>query len=269
MMGSSCEPTRLRLVLGFSTPMPSESSSRKTPASRDISLVIALWFLGIAALVEIAVGAVGIAPVVASNLRKNSNSPAAPQPQASQGSMLSAPSAAADQAFPDHQPGLSQETLASAAKPSQLAVTEKPPAGNTPDNQASDGSVMQILNCRMEGSNDGSKTLQLAIKARSKARIDVPQVKVQVFFYDEQGGEIFPSKAQVTSRWISTPVDWTDGQPELLEVRYLSDESDPGIRFAGYVVAIYYRGDLQDCRSEPARLRKLFEPKYFIGLDEP
>jgi hypothetical protein len=121
----------------------------------------------------------------------------------------------------------------------------------------------------MEGSNDGSKTLQLAIKARTKVRIDVPQVKVQVFFYDEQGGEIFPSKAQVTSRWISTPVDWTDGQPELLEVRYLSDESDPGIRFAGYVVAIYYRGDLQDCRSEPARLRKLFEPKYFIGLDEP
>lgn len=239
--------------------MPSETTSGKAKAPRDTSLVIAFWFLGIAALVEIAAAAVGLAPVVASSLRKSSL-PLSP---------ASGETAAVNQSPHERPSPLSAEMPAPNPRPSQLPVTEKPPAGNTTENQAPDGSTMQILNCRMEGSNDGSKTLQLAIKARTKARIDVPQVKVQVFFYDEQGGEIFPSKAQVTSRWISTPVDWTEGQPELLEVRYLSDESDPGIRFAGYVVAIYYKGDLQDCRSEPARLRKLFEPKYFIGLDEP
>jgi hypothetical protein len=247
--------------------MPSESPSGKAPSSRDISLVIALWFLGIAALGEIAFAAVGLAPMVASNLRKSAPS-AIPAESASATAPAVQPAAVA-QPSPDHPAIPSGEPLPPSGKSSPLPAVEKPSTANSSENPSTDGSVMQILSCRMEGSDDGSKTLQLAIKARSKTQVDVPQVKVQVFFYDEQGGEIFPSKAQVTSRWISTPVDWADGQPELLEVRYLSDGGDPGIRFAGYVVAIYYRGDLQDCRAEPARLRKLFEPKYFIGLDEP
>jgi hypothetical protein len=37
---------------------------------------------------------------------------------------------------------------------------------------------------------------------------------------------------------------------------------------AGYLIAVYYKGDLQDCRADPPRLKKLFEPKYFIGSDE-
>ena len=128
---------------------------------------------------------------------------------------------------------------------------------------------MEILNADIKGAEGGSKTLLLAIKSHSREPIEVPQVKVQVYFYDEQNGEIVPSKAQVTSRWLSAPVDWKNGKPELLEVRYLSDTADPDVRFAGYVVAIYYKGDLQDCRADPPKLKKLFEPKYFIGLDEP
>ena len=96
----------------------------------------------------------------------------------------------------------------------------------------------------------------------------MPQVKVQVYFYDEDNGEIVPSKAQVTSSWTSPPVDWRNGEPELLEVRYLPESADPGIKFTGYLIAVYYKGDLQDCRSDPPRLKKLFEPKYYIGSDE-
>jgi hypothetical protein len=39
------------------------------------------------------------------------------------------------------------------------------------------------------------------------------------------------------------------------------------VKFSGYVVAVYYKGDLQDYRAEPSRLTKLFPLKYFIGLE--
>ena len=89
-------------------------------------------------------------------------------------------------------------------------------------------------------------------------------MKVQVYFYDDNNGEIGPSKAQVTSTWLN----WKVGEPELLEVQYLPDSVDMDVKFAGYLVAIYYKGDLQDCRADPPRLKKLFEPKYYIGSDE-
>lgn len=128
--------------------------------------------------------------------------------------------------------------------------------------------VLQILNARLEGNDEGSKKLRVTIKSSPKETIDVPQVKVQVYFYDEDSGEIIPSKSQVTSSWNSPPIDWKNGEPELLEVSYIPETADPGIKFAGYLIAVYYKGDLQDCRADPPRLKKLFEPKYFIGSDE-
>jgi len=131
------------------------------------------------------------------------------------------------------------------------------------------GALLQIVSDRLESSGQGSKKLQVTIKGDKRQQIQVSEVKVQVYFYDEENGEIVPSKAQVTSSWLSLPVDWKKEIPELLEVNYLPDSVDENIRFAGYLVAIYYKGDLQDCRANPPRLKKLFEPKYFIGNDEP
>ena len=68
---------------------------------------------------------------------------------------------------------------------------------------------------------------------------------------------------------MSLPISWRKkGEPELLQVSYLPDQTDQALKFAGYVVAIYYKGDLQDYRSEPSSLQKQFPLKYFIGLDE-
>ena len=147
-------------------------------------------------------------------------------------------------------------------------ATEKPFTPGTSDSMMPGAPVLQILNARLEGNEEGSKKLQVTIKSSPKETIDVPQVKVQVYFYDEDNGEIVPSKAQVTSSWTSPPVDWRNGEPELLEVRYLPESADPGMKFTGYLIAVYYKGDLQDCRSDPPRLKKLFEPKYYIGSDE-
>jgi len=133
------------------------------------------------------------------------------------------------------------------------------------------GSPLGIVSAKLLSGEDGSKKLLIAIKAGIGESIEVPQVQVQVYFYDQDGvnGDVFPSKAQVTSSWMSRPVSWKKkGEPELLQVSYLPDKTDPMPKFAGYVVAVYYRGDLQDYRSEPSNLQKKFSLKYYIGLDE-
>jgi hypothetical protein len=125
-------------------------------------------------------------------------------------------------------------------------------------------SVLKIVGARLTDWENGSKKLQVSIKESSHERIDSSQEKVQVYFYDQDGDKIVPSNAQVTSKWLN----WLSGEPQSVEVSYLPESVNRGVRFAGYVVTVYYKGDLQDCLSKPARLRKLFEPKYYIGTDK-
>jgi hypothetical protein len=273
--------------------MPTELLTGTPGSRRDRSLVVAYWVLGIVAVLELLYAAVGMAPKVASTVRKAqpTNQSADPQqvPLHSQAETAMNPSnSVATLNAPGQPPSTPSSPVKTVTEPTALTIPEPAeqqpvppvpvpgsdstdrPFRQPPSDAASpDGAAIEILNAEIKGNEGGSQTLQLAIKSRSHDPIDVPQVKVQVYFYDEQNGEIVPSKAQVTSRWLSAPVDWSNGKPELLEVRYLADTADPDVRFAGYVVAIYYKGDLQDCRANPPKLKKLFEPKYFIGLDEP
>jgi hypothetical protein len=272
--------------------MPSELLNANAAPRRDRSLVIAYWVLGVVALVEVITAAVGLAPKVAGNVRKSHAS--SPDTALAAESALISQQLSSSSSTPSSTP---QTALApSNSKTSKSAKTEEipalavdpntdqqPPASDSappldstdrpfrqpPSNAASpEGAAIEILTADLKGTDDGSKTLQLAIKSRSHDPIDVPQVKVQVYFYDVQNDDIVPSKAQVTSRWLSAPVDWTGGKPELLEVRYLSDTADPDVHFAGYVVAIYYKDELQDCRATPPKLKKLFEPRYYLPPDE-
>ena len=121
--------------------------------------------------------------------------------------------------------------------------------------------VLEILSDRLEGEGHEPKKLQVTIKPNPKATIEMPQVTVQVFFYDNEKGKIVQSKAQVTSKWLSAPVDWGNGENELLEIRLEPNPSGSTIKFAGYQCAVYYKGDLQDCHSDPPELKKLFPPK--------
>jgi hypothetical protein len=245
--------------------MASESHTGTTTPRRNRTLVVSCWVLGAVALLEVVLTAVALAPRIAASIRPVNPSAAAPPPgnSASEQPRPIATTTPPDQSGPQAAP----------PSPIQEAVdlkdADKTSHEPTSDSAMSQDHALQILYAKLESTEEGSKILRIAIKSVSPERLDVPQVKVQVFFYDtDENGESIPSKAQVTSKWLSAPVDWHGGKPEILEVSYLPDSADPGIRFAGYVVAIYYKGDRQDCRSEPPLLMKKFEPKYFIGLDE-
>ncbi|MCX6959126.1 MAG: hypothetical protein NTW91_02330 [Verrucomicrobia bacterium] len=238
---------------------PSNGSVR---SHRNRTVLAALWALAIVALIEVVLAAVALAPRLASGLRQGSL-------QGTEASSMSAPFGAGATLGPAI-PAPVKKPLESSRLNEILnaQATEKPFTPGTSDSTMPGAPLLQILNARLEGNEEGSKKLQVTIKSSPKETIDVPQVKVQVYFYDEDNGEIVPSKAQVTSSWTSPPVDWRNGEPELLEVRYLPESADPGMKFTGYLIAVYYKGDLQDCRADPPRLKKLFEPKYYIGSDE-
>lgn len=237
--------------------------------SRNGSVRTAIWVLSIIAVIELALAAVALAPRLASGMRQGSlQSVEAPSPLPASPDLAAGSGTQATPAPLIPTP----ETKALASSPVKELMneqpTEKPFTQPAAESTMPPPPMLQILNARLEGNEEGSKKLRVTIKSSLKETIDVPQVKVQVYFYDEDNGEIIPSKSQVTSSWTSPPVDWKNGEPELLEVRYIPETVDPGIKFAGYLIAVYYKGDLQDCRADPPRLKELFEPKYFIGSEE-
>jgi len=131
------------------------------------------------------------------------------------------------------------------------------------------GSVLGVVDARLQDSQPGGKTLRIAVKSKPETVIDPQLMNVHVFFYEqEESGEVVVTEAKSTTQWISPPVDWADSEPELLDVEYpLPDGGLPGNsaefgatnrKFYGYVVGVYYNGELQDSRAAPGRLDTLY-----------
>lgn len=130
------------------------------------------------------------------------------------------------------------------------------------------GASLNIIDIRHNHGSLGEQALKIAIKSQTQEPISIPDVKVQVYFYDQQGEEIVPSKAPVTSRWLRSPVEWKNGEPEILEVIYQPDLVTSELYYVGYIVAVYYKGELQSYRADPVKLTGQFPIKVFIGSNE-
>jgi hypothetical protein len=124
--------------------------------------------------------------------------------------------------------------------------------------------VLQILSSSLSNNGERTKKLLVSIKSKTNEAFDSTEEKVQVYFYDHDGKEIVPSKAQINSRWLN----WQGGEPQLIEVTYLPESLNQNIKFAGYVISVYFKGNLQDSWSDPPRLKKVFPPKHSIGCEE-
>lgn len=135
-------------------------------------------------------------------------------------------------------------------------------------NNLQPGASLSIIDVRHTHGSLGEQALKIAIKSQTQEPISIPDVKVQVYFYDQQGTEIVPSKAPVTSRWLRSPVQWKDREPEILEVIYQPESVSTELYYIGYIVAVYYKGELQSYRADPVNLTSRFPIKVFIGPTE-
>ena len=159
-----------------------------------------------------------------------------------------------------------------ATKPTQTFSESAGGADVRDDIGLQPGSSLGIVDARLRDGTPGTKVLRIAIKARPGLTIDTRKMKLHVFFYEkDETGEVMLTESKVVSQWISPPVDWKDNEPELLDVTYTLPESGPaagsgtpGRQFVGYIVGIYYTGELQDTRADPGPLVKKFPLPLYL-----
>lgn len=127
-----------------------------------------------------------------------------------------------------------------------------------------DGSTLGIIDCKLIDIKPTSRTLRIAIKGRFGSAIEVQNVKIHVYFYDKTSeGEVVLTDSPIRSQWVNQPVEWTNGNPQLLDVSY-SGPPPPNV-FYGYIVGVYYNNELQDSRAFPAQLARDFPPPVLLA----
>jgi hypothetical protein len=130
------------------------------------------------------------------------------------------------------------------------------------------GSTLGIVDAKLTDAEPGFKTLNLSTKANPSTPLDSPttNVKIVVHFYEQNDhGDVAETESRIASEWVSSPIDWANGDIELLKVKYRMPPSDrgdlPAVQYYGYVVGVYYKGELQDQRADPVSLLDQFPLK--------
>ncbi len=105
-------------------------------------------------------------------------------------------------------------------------------------------------------------TLKVGVKPRPNIQND-HVVKISVSFYDlTKDKGMKPTDARVSYDWLTPVRDWTDANPKFLAATYVRPKTKippaDGRRYGGFIVRVYFDGQLQDSRATPPELLTLF-----------
>ena len=143
------------------------------------------------------------------------------------------------------------------------------------------GALVGLGKIRAEDQDDGGSlkkfTLHIPVRARPRAKIEVHDLVIHVMFYDKVDGKnVVQTSANVGSKWVTPPVDWTDTDTEELAVEYQLPRPEPGRakretrEYFGYLVRVYYKQQLQASFAEPERLAQQYPaPAILPKNNEP
>jgi hypothetical protein len=150
-----------------------------------------------------------------------------------------------------------------------------------------DGSIFGITQVTATESADTDPEqnvkLKIGVKIRPNKVIDDTKIKIQVFFYDMvDNTKVVLSAARVSYEWLTPHQDWKDTHPEVLVVtlrpkkrfkppatvksKTIKELATQDVRrkYLGYIVRIYYEGQLQAVRASPTNLLSLFPPPFTL-----
>jgi eukaryotic-like serine/threonine-protein kinase len=104
--------------------------------------------------------------------------------------------------------------------------------------------------------------LKIGVKPRPKTE-NGHVVRISVSFYDlTKDNKMKPTNARVGYNWLTAARDWTDATPKFMAATYVRPKAQPplveGRRYGGFIVRVYFDGQLQDDRATPAELLTLF-----------
>jgi eukaryotic-like serine/threonine-protein kinase len=122
--------------------------------------------------------------------------------------------------------------------------------------------VLKITETTLSHIADPNAQTHLTLKVGVKPRPGTENghvVRIKVDFYDlTKDNRLKLTNAKVSYNWISSGRDWTDPTPKFLVATYMRPKSKlpspDERRFGGFVVCVYFDGQLQDSRASPPAL---------------
>src|SRR5213595_150495 len=106
--------------------------------------------------------------------------------------------------------------------------------------------------------------LTLKIGVRSRLRTQNGQLaRILVSFYDQtKDNQLKPTDARTSYSWLTASDDWTDPTPKFLAATYVrpktASPSADGRKYGGFIVRVYFDGQLQDARASAPELLASF-----------
>jgi hypothetical protein len=118
--------------------------------------------------------------------------------------------------------------------------------------------ITEIGSTETRGRN-GQMNVAVKIGVTPRPKTKKGEVEIRVSFFDvTPNGEMRPTDAEMNYEWLTPVRDWTDPTPKYLVATYLglgtSRKSAERLRYGGFVVRVYFDGQLQAERSEPKDL---------------
>jgi hypothetical protein len=130
----------------------------------------------------------------------------------------------------------------------------------------SHGSVLAITEVTLVETKDPSAQAHFTLKVGVKPRPGTSNghvVRISVSFYDlTKDNKVKPTDARTAYDWLTPARDWTDATPKFLAATYVRPKtqmaSPDGRRYGGFIVRVYFDGQLQDVRASSPELLALF-----------
>jgi eukaryotic-like serine/threonine-protein kinase len=127
---------------------------------------------------------------------------------------------------------------------------------------ASQDTILAITETTLSETVDPNAQSHFTLKVGVKPRPGTQNghvVRIKVDFYDlTKNNRLTLTNAKVSYNWLSSGRDWTDPTPKFLAATYVRPKSKlpspDKRRFGGFVVCVYFDGQLQDSRASPPEL---------------
>ena len=131
---------------------------------------------------------------------------------------------------------------------------------------ASQDTILKITETTLSQITDPNAQTHLTLKVGVKPRPGTQNghvVRIKVDFYDRtKDNKMKPTDARTSYSWLTASEDWTDPTPKLLAATYVrpktQSRSADGREYGGFIVRVYFDGQLQDARASSSDLLTLF-----------
>jgi eukaryotic-like serine/threonine-protein kinase len=129
----------------------------------------------------------------------------------------------------------------------------------------SNNSILAITETTLSEITDPNTLSHLTLKVGVKPRPGTQngRARIIVSFYDRtKDNKMKPTDARTSYSWLNASEDWTDATPKFLVATYVRPKSQSrsadGREYGGFIVRVYFDGQLQDARATPPELLTLF-----------